>query len=161
MTMRTITVTVNGIPYKATVEPRILLIDCLRDELGFIGPKIGCIEGKCGACTIMLNGVAVKSCLIFAVQADGADILTVEGLSNGSKLHPIQEAFKENFAVQCGYCTSGMVMSAYQLLKENLNPTDEEIKNAISGNLCRCSGYVPIIKAIKEAAKKMKSQEEG
>jgi glyceraldehyde dehydrogenase small subunit len=157
MTMRTITVTVNGMPYKATVEPRLLLIDLLRDELGFTGPKIGCASGKCGACTIILNGLAVKSCMIFAIQADGADILTIEGLADGTKLHPIQEAFKENFAIQCGYCAPGMVMSAYQLLKSNANPTDEEIKDGISGNLCRCSGYVPIVKAIKAAAKKMKS----
>lgn len=155
MMKRTISLTVNGVAYNVAVEPRTLLIDCLRDELGITGPKIGCVEGKCGACTIMLNGLAVKSCLIFAIQADGTNILTVEGLANGEKLHPIQEAFKENFAVQCGYCTPGMVMSAYQLLKRNLNPAEEEIKNEISGNLCRCTGYTAIVKAIKGAAKKM------
>jgi len=150
--------TVNGVPYMGTVEPRTLLIDFLRDDLGIAGPKIGCIEGKCGACTVILNGVSVLSCMIFAVQADGADILTVEGLSDGSKLHLIQEAFKENFAVQCGYCSPGMVMSTYQLLKRNLNPTEEAIKDAISGNLCRCSGYLSIINAVKDAAKKMREQ---
>jgi len=158
MMKRTISLTVNGVAYSVAVEPRTLLIDCLRDELGITGPKIGCGEGKCGACTIMLNGVSVKSCMIFAVQADGANILTVEGLANVGKLHPIQEAFKENFAVQCGYCTPGMVMSTYQLLKRNLNPTEEEIKNEISGNLCRCTGYVAIVKAIKDAAMKMREK---
>jgi aerobic carbon-monoxide dehydrogenase small subunit len=161
MNKKEISLTVNGTSYTAAVEPRMLLIDLLRDELAVTGPKVGCLEGKCGACTIILNGVAVKSCLIFAVQADGADIMTVEGLADNGKLHPIQEAFREKFAVQCGYCTPGMLMSAYQLLKRNLNPTEEEIKKGISGNLCRCSGYRPIIQAIQSAAQKMRSQGEG
>lgn len=160
MNKKTISLIVNGTIYSATVEPRMLLIDLLRDELGVTGPKVGCLEGKCGACTIMLNGVSVKSCLIFAVQADGADIQTIESLAKDGKLHPIQEAFRENFAVQCGYCTPGMVMSAYQLLKRNLNPTEEEIKKGISGNLCRCTGYRPIVQAIQSAAQKMRSQGE-
>lgn len=151
---RTIALTVNGVTYKATVEPRMLLVDLIRDELGLTGTHIGCVTGKCGACTILLNGVSIKSCLVFAVQADGADIVTIEGIADGDKLHPIQEAFKENHALQCGYCTPGMVISAYQLLKRNPDPTEEEIKKGISGNLCRCTGYVNIVKAIKDAAKK-------
>lgn len=154
MKEKTITMTVNGVTYKATVEPRTLLVDCIRDELELTGTKLGCVSGKCGACTVLLNGVSVKSCMIFAIQADGADILTIEGLTDGAELHPIQEAFKKNYAVQCGYCTPGMVMSAYALLKRNSNPTDEEIKKAISGNLCRCTGYITIVDAIKEAAGK-------
>lgn len=153
---RTITLTVNGVSYKATVEPRMLLVDLIRDELELTGTHIGCVTGKCGACTILLNGVSVKSCLVFAVQADGADIVTIEGIAAGGKLHPIQEAFKENHALQCGYCTPGMVISAYQLLRRNPDPTDEEIKKGISGNLCRCTGYINIVKAIKDAAKRMK-----
>jgi len=158
---RTITLTINGVTYKATVEPRILLVDLIRDELGLTGTHIGCIAGKCGACTILLNGVSVKSCLVFAVQADGADILTIEGLADDGKLHPIQEAFKENHALQCGYCTPGMIISTYQLLRRNPDPTEEEIKKAISGNLCRCTGYVNIVKAIKDAGKRMKGANNG
>ena len=155
MKKQEITLTVNGVVYKPAVEPRTLLSDCIRDDLGLTGTKLGCVSGKCGAYTVLLNGLAVKSCMIFAIQADGADIETIEGLSDGSCLHPIQEAFKKNHAVQCGYCTPGMVMSSYALLKHNSNPTDDQIKDAISGNLCRCSGYIGIIDSIKEAAGKL------
>jgi aerobic-type carbon monoxide dehydrogenase small subunit (CoxS/CutS family) len=154
MKEKMITMTVNGETHKAMVESRTLLVDCLRDELGLTGTKIGCVSGKCGACTVLLNGVAVKSCMIFAIQADGADIVTIEGLAEGDELHAIQESFKTNFAVQCGFCTPGMVMSAYALLNRNPNPTVEEIKTAISGNLCRCTGYITIVDAIKGAAGK-------
>lgn len=149
---RTIVMRVNGLTYKTIVEPRLLLVDLLRDELGLTGTHIGCITGKCGACTILLNGISVKSCMLFAVQADGVDIVTIEGIAQDNKLHPIQEAFKENHALQCGYCTPGMVISAYQLLKRNPNPTEDEIRKGITGNLCRCTGYINIIKAIKDAA---------
>jgi aerobic-type carbon monoxide dehydrogenase small subunit (CoxS/CutS family) len=155
MKKQEITLTVNGVIYKPAVEARTLLSDCIRDDLGLTGTKLGCVSGKCGACTVLLNGLAVKSCMIFAIQADGADIETVEGLSDGTGLHPIQEAFKKNHAVQCGFCTPGMVMSSYALLRCNSNPTDDQIKDAISGNLCRCSGYISIIDSIKEAAGKL------
>jgi len=146
---------VNGVDYEVEVEPRTLLVHLLRD-LGLTGTHIGCVTGECGACTVMLNGVSVKSCLIFAVQADGAEILTVEGLAKDGKLHPIQEAFWENHGLQCGYCTPGMLITAYQLLQRNPNPTEDEIRRGISGNICRCTGYVNIVKAIKAAAEKMR-----
>ena len=154
-----IRVKVNGQWYEADVEPRMLLIDFLRDVLGFTGPHIGCDTGHCGACTIILNGRNVKSCMVLAVQADGAEILTVEGLEQDGKLHPLQEAFWENHALQCGYCTPGMLMSAYFLLKRNPNPAEEEIRKAIEGNLCRCTGYVNIVKAIKAAAEKIRKEQ--
>jgi len=156
---RTITMTVNGQTRKVEVEPRTLLVDCLRDELGITGPKVGCATGKCGACNIILNGVTVKSCMIFAVQADGADVVTVEGIAgDGDKLHPMQEAFREKSAVQCGFCTPGMVISAYQLAKTNPDPSDEEIQAAIGGNICRCTGYVSIIDAVREGCKRMRHE---
>ena len=155
-----IRVNVNGQWYEADVEPRMLLIDFLRDVLGFTGPHIGCDTGHCGACTVILNGRNVKSCMVLAVQADGAEILTVEGLERDGQLHPLQEAFWENHALQCGYCTPGMLMSAYFLLKRNPNPTEEEIRKAIEGNLCRCTGYVNIVKAIKAAAQKIAPHEQ-
>ena len=138
----------------------MLLVDLLRDVLGFTGVHIGCDTGHCGACTVIMNGRNVKSCMVFAVQADGADILTVEGLEEDGKLHPIQEAFWENHALQCGYCTPGFLMSALFLLKRNPNPTEEEIRKGIEGNLCRCTGYVNIIKAIKAAAQKMSASKD-
>jgi len=148
-------VRVNGQPYEADVEPRTLLIDFLRDNLGITGPHIGCDTGHCGACTVILNGRSVKSCMVLAVQADGSEILTVEGLEKDGQLHPLQEAFWENHALQCGYCTPGQLMSAYFLLGRNPNPSEDEIRKAIEGNLCRCTGYVNIVKAIKAAALKM------
>jgi carbon-monoxide dehydrogenase small subunit len=154
-------VRVNGQPYEADVEPRTLLIDFLRDELGITGPHIGCDTGHCGACTVILNGRSVKSCMVLAVQADGSEILTVEGLEKDGQLHPLQEAFWENHALQCGYCTPGQLMSAYFLLGRNPNPSEDEIRKAIEGNLCRCTGYVNIVKAIKAAALKMSSPRAG
>jgi carbon-monoxide dehydrogenase small subunit len=154
-------VRVNGQPYEADVEPRTLLIDFLRDKLGITGPHIGCDTGHCGACTVILNGRSVKSCMVLAVQADGSEILTVEGLEKDGQLHPLQEAFWENHALQCGYCTPGQLMSAYFLLGRNPNPSEDEIRKAIEGNLCRCTGYVNIVKAIKAAALKMSSPRAG
>jgi carbon-monoxide dehydrogenase small subunit len=150
-----ISLIVNGVKYEKEVEARKLLVDFIREDLGLTGTHIGCEHGQCGACTVIFNGKSLKSCLMFAVQADGAEILTVEGLARNGKLHPIQEAFWENHGLQCGYCTPGMLMSSYMLLKENPKPTEEEIRKGISGNICRCTGYVNIVKAIKEASKKI------
>jgi len=161
MKKQEITLTVNGVIYKPAVEARTLLSDCIRDDLGLTGTKLGCVSGKCGACTVLLNGLAVKSCMIFAIQADGADVKTIEGLADETGLHPIQEAFKKNHAVQCGYCTPGMIMSSYALLQRNSNPTEDQIKDAISGNLCRCTGYISIIDSIKEAAGKLQQEVMG
>ncbi|MDO8785742.1 MAG: (2Fe-2S)-binding protein [Syntrophales bacterium] len=150
-----INLTVNGIKYEKEVEARKLLVDFIREDIGLPGTHIGCEHGQCGACTVVFNGKSLKSCLMFAVQADGAEILTVEGLAKDEKLHPIQEAFWENHGLQCGYCTPGVLMSSYVLLKENPKPSEEEIREGISGNICRCTGYVNIVKAIKEASKKI------
>jgi aerobic carbon-monoxide dehydrogenase small subunit len=154
----TIRVTVNGCEYTRTVEPRLLLIDFLRNDLGLTGSHIGCDTTTCGACTIHLDGRSVKSCTMFAVQADGAEILTVEGLARGGSLHPLQQAFHERHGLQCGYCTPGMLMSALALLQDNPSPTRDEIKRAIAGNLCRCTGYHFIVESIEEAARKMSPQ---
>ncbi len=144
---------VNGRKVEADVEPRKLLIDFIREDLGLTGPHIGCDTSNCGACTVLYNGRAIKSCTMFAVQADGAEILTIEGVSTDGKLHPLQQAFHENHALQCGYCTPGMIMSSIDLLTRNPNPTEEEIRLGISGNLCRCTGYHNIVKAISSVAK--------
>jgi carbon-monoxide dehydrogenase small subunit len=172
----TVIVRVNGQPQERVVEARLLLIDFLRNELGLTGSHIGCDTTTCGACTVLLNGRAVKSCTMFAVQADGQEVLTVEGLAGVGEaipsaggapstssgragtggLHPIQEAFHERHGLQCGYCTPGMLMSALGLLNENPSPTRAEIKRAIAGNLCRCTGYHFIVESIDEAARKMK-----
>jgi carbon-monoxide dehydrogenase small subunit len=154
-----VTCKVNGKMYTGSAEPRTLLVYFLRDELNLTGTHVGCDTGHCGACTIIMNGKTVKSCMVLAVQAQGADILTVEGLAEDDKLHPLQEAFWENHGLQCGYCTPGMLMSALFLLKRNPDPTDEEIRRAIEGNLCRCTGYVNIVKSIKAAAKKIREVE--
>lgn len=146
-----ITTTINNKPYKLNIKPNQTLLDLLRDELGLIGTKRGCEVGECGACTVLIDGEAVNSCLVLAPQIDGKKIITVEGLMENRKLHPLQQSFMDHDAVHCGFCTPGMLMSAEQLLKENSNPTEEEIRTAISGNLCRCSGYVQIVDAIKEA----------
>ena len=151
----TIKVTVNGVKHEAEVEPRTLLVYFLRDHLALTGTHVGCDTSQCGACTIHLNGRAVKSCTILAVQANGAEITTIEGLARESALHPVQEGFREKHGLQCGYCTPGMIMSAVDLLKTNPNPTEEEIKHALEGNLCRCTGYVNIVEAISWAAEKM------
>jgi aerobic carbon-monoxide dehydrogenase small subunit len=159
-----IELTVNGQSYRRQVEPRLLLIDFLRNDLGLTGSHIGCDTTTCGACTILFNDRSVKSCTMFAVQADGSEILTVEGLaqrdpsgSRQAQLHPLQQAFHERHGLQCGYCTPGMLMSGIALLSENRDPTRDEIKRAIAGNLCRCTGYEFIIESIEEAARKMRS----
>jgi carbon-monoxide dehydrogenase small subunit len=148
-------VTVNGVKREAAVEPRELLVYFLREQLGLTGTHVGCDTSQCGACTIHLNGCAVKSCTILAVQADGAEIVTIEGLARGDALHPMQEGFREKHGLQCGYCTPGMIMTAVYLLKTNPNPTEDEIKRALEGNLCRCTGYVNIVEAIKWTAQKI------
>ena len=149
---KTIALTVNGKPYSGEVESRTLLPHFLRDTLRLTGTHLGCVVGRCGACTVLWNGTPVKSCMVFAVQAANDEIVTVEGLMEDQRLHPLQEAFWQNDAVECGYCTPGMLMSAYGLLKKVKDPTEEQIKKAISGNLCRCTGYHNIVAAIKEAA---------
>jgi carbon-monoxide dehydrogenase small subunit len=148
-------VTVNGVRHEARVEPRELLVYFLRDALGLTGAHVGCDTSQCGACTIHLNGRAVKSCTVLAVQADGAEITTIEGLARGETLHPVQEGFRQKHGAQCGYCTPGMIMSAVELLANNPRPTEEEIRHALEGNLCRCTGYVNIVAAIRWAAEKM------
>jgi carbon-monoxide dehydrogenase small subunit len=156
MSSHEIQVKLNGADYKKEVESRLLLVHFIREELGLSGTHIGCDTTSCGACTVLLNGRPVKSCTVFAVQADGSEITTVEGLASNGNLHPIQEAFMEKHGLQCGYCTPGMMMASVALLKENPDPTEEEIRWGISGNLCRCTGYVNIVKAVQQAASKMK-----
>ena len=152
---------INGKAYSGMVEPRTLLVHFLRDELNLTGTHIGCDTGHCGACTIMMNGKTVKSCMVLAVQANGAELMTVEGLAKGDKLHPLQEAFWENHGLQCGYCTPGMLMSSLFLLQRNPDPSEREIRRAIEGNLCRCTGYVNIVKSVKAAAKMMNEDAKG
>ena len=151
-----INVTVNGRVRESEVEPRLLLVHYLREVLGLTGTHIGCETSLCGACTVLLNGQAVKSCTLLAVQADGADITTIEGLAADGKLHPVQEAFWEEHGLQCGYCTPGMILTSAALLAENPNPSEAEIRHGIAGNLCRCTGYQNIVNAIESAAGKMK-----
>jgi aerobic-type carbon monoxide dehydrogenase small subunit (CoxS/CutS family) len=145
--------TVNGQPYELYIDPKTLLVEVLRDHLGLTGTKRGCDSSSCGACTVVLNGLAVKSCSILALQADGGEVLTVEGLANGAELHFLQKAFLDHGAFQCGFCTGGMLMSAIGLLSENPHPTVEEIKEGIDGNICRCTGYNSIIRALTAVAK--------
>lgn len=155
--LKTVNITVNGIPYRQEVEPRLLLSDFLRHELGLTGTHVGCEHGVCGACTILFDNESARSCLIFAVQADGHSITTVEGLTkDGNELHPIQQAFWEAHGLQCGYCTPGILMTLVPFLKENPDPTEDEIRHALSGNLCRCTGYQHIVDAVKLAADKMR-----
>ena len=151
-----VAVKINGVEQTHELEPRLLLVDFLRDVAGLTGTHVGCDTSICGACTVMLNGTAVKSCTVLTVQADGADILTIEGLAQGEKLHPLQEAFWECHGLQCGFCTPGMILSAYQLLKRNPQPTEMEIRHGLDGNLCRCTGYQHIVDAVRMAAKRMK-----
>jgi aerobic carbon-monoxide dehydrogenase small subunit len=146
-----IRLTVNGVQHELTVPPRRLLVDVLRQEVGLTGTHVGCEHGVCGTCTVLIDGQSVRSCLMLAVQADGAEILTVEGLAQGDKLHPLQEAFREAQGVQCGFCTPAMLLSSYELLQQNPAPTEDEIREAISANLCRCTGYQGIIEAVKLA----------
>ena len=150
---QTIQVTVNGRVYQEDVEPRILLAHFLREQLGLTGTHVGCVVGECGACSVLLDGKVVKSCLHFAVQADGREVRTVEGLAQNGELDPVQEAFVKNYAFQCGYCTPGMVMTSYALLQTNPNPSESDIRKALAGNLCMCTGYVQIVDAVKEAAR--------
>ena len=150
-----IKVNINGNPYDLNVQPNTLLLDLLRNELGLTGTKRGCETGECGACTVILDGVTVNSCMVLAAETNGKSITTIEGLENNGQLHPLQESFMEEGASQCGFCTPGMILSAKVLLDNNPNPTEEEIRMAISGNLCRCTGYTKIVKAIKAAAQKM------
>jgi aerobic carbon-monoxide dehydrogenase small subunit len=151
-----IKVKVNGVEREAEVEPRLLLVHFLRENLRLTGTHIGCDTSHCGACTVVLDGRAIKSCSIFAVQTHGREILTVEGLEQDGKLHAIQDGFFQEHGLQCGYCTSGMLMTGYAFLKSNSNPTESEIRHAISGNLCRCTGYVNIVKAYQYAAAKLR-----
>ena len=149
-----IRINVNGRDREAEVEPRLLLVHLIREVLGLTGTHVGCDTSHCGACTVVLNGKTVKSCTVFAVQADGGELVTVEGLMKDGKLHPLQEGFKEEHGLQCGFCTPGMLMSSYALLQKNGQPSEEEIRRGISGNLCRCTGYQNIVKAVQYAAGK-------
>lgn len=150
-----ISVTVNGVTHEASVEPRTLLVDFLRDHLHLTGTHVGCDTSQCGACTIHIDGASAKACTIFAVQADGASVSTIEGMASNGSLHPLQESFKEEHGLQCGFCTPGMIMSAADLLSTNPNPSEPEIRHALEGNFCRCTGYHNIVKAIQSAAQKM------
>ena len=160
MSKHIIHVTINGMQYEEMVDSRTLLVHWLRDGLRLTGTHIGCDTSACGACTVLVDGKATKSCTMFAVQADGREIATVEGLEQNDKLHPIQEGFHEKHALQCGFCTSGMMMASVALLNRNPHPTEHEIRVGISGNLCRCTGYVNIVKAVQYAAEKMQGSEE-
>ena len=154
---QTINVKINGRFYQEDVEPRLLLSHFLRETIGLTGTHVGCVIGECGACSVLLDGKVVKSCLHFAVQVDGREITTIEGLAKDGELNPVQEAFVKNYAFQCGYCTPGMVMTSQALLQRNPNPTEEEIRKALAGNLCMCTGYVQIVDAVKEAATGIKN----
>ncbi len=154
--LQTVTVRINGVDYTRAVEPRLLLVHFIREVAELTGTHVGCETSNCGACTIVLNGKSVKSCTMFAVQANGAKIETIEGLAKNGELHPIQQAFWDNHGLQCGFCTPGMIMQAYWFLKENPDPTDHEIRMALAGNLCRCTGYQNIVKSVKAAAKEMR-----
>jgi len=158
MAKKHITFSLNGQQVETLVEPRELLIHVIREQLQQTGSHIGCETSHCGACTVDINGESVKSCTLLAVQADGADVLTVEGLAAGGELHPVQEGFMQEHGLQCGFCTPGMMIRAYRLLQENPNPTEEEIRYGMAGNLCRCTGYQNIIKAVQYAAAKMQSK---
>ena len=161
MAKQHIKITLNGEERELLAEPRELLIHTLREQLGITGPHIGCETSHCGACTIDMNGKSVKSCTVFAVQADGAEITTIEGLGTPDALHVLQEMFKEHHGLQCGFCTPGMITRAWRLLQENPNPTEEQVRYGISGNLCRCTGYQNIVKAIMAAAATMNASKEA
>lgn len=148
----TIRVTVNGAPFEREVEPRRLLVDFLREDLGLTGTHVGCEHGVCGACTILLDGDSARSCLTLAVQADGAEVETIEGLGTVEALHPLQRAFREHHALQCGFCTPGMLMAALDLLRKHPSPTEREVREGLSGNLCRCTGYEHVVRAVRAAA---------
>ncbi|HWM10267.1 MAG TPA: (2Fe-2S)-binding protein [Solirubrobacteraceae bacterium] len=152
--MARVSVTVNGVQYDEEVEPRLLLVHLIRDTLGLTGTHVGCDTSNCGACTLHLDGEAVKSCTVLAVQADGSSVTTIEGMGSEDDLHPLQEAFWNNHGLQCGYCTPGMIMAAADLLDKNAKPSEEEVREALAGNLCRCTGYQNIVKAVLDAASK-------
>ena len=154
--MAQVRVTVDGVNYADDVEPRTLLVHYLRERLGKTGTLVGCDTSNCGACTVHLNGQSVKSCSVLAVQADGAEVTTIEGIARDGKLHPVQEAFHEHHALQCGYCTPGMIMQAIDLLGDNPDPDEQEVREGMEGNLCRCTGYQNIVRAVQGAAEKMK-----
>ena len=153
--MPSVSLTVNGQAVEGEVEGRTLLVDFIRENLGLTGTHVGCDTSQCGACVVMMNGATVKSCTCLAVQADGADIGTIEGLANGSDLHPIQEAFWDNHGLQCGYCTAGMIMTAVEMLERNPHPSADEVRAGLEGNICRCTGYQNIVKSILAAAEKI------
>lgn len=153
---RAVRVTVNGVAHERVVDARLTLVDFLRGELGMTGTHVGCEHGMCGACTVLLDGQAVRSCILLAVQADGTDIMTVEGLATGGQLHPIQEAFKEAHGLQCGFCTPGFLMAVTELLEGTPDPSEDEIRDVLGGNLCRCTGYEAILASVKLAATKMR-----
>ena len=153
--LKTIHVTVNGVARRSTIPTRMLLVSYIREHLGLTGTHIGCDTAHCGACTVLIDGITAKSCNVLAVQVDGRHVQTVEGLEKGGKLHPVQEGFTTEHGLQCGYCTPGMMMASIMLLSHNPNPTEDEIRRGLSGNLCRCTGYVNIVKAVQYAAKKM------
>lgn len=155
---RRIAVKVNGVQYEREVEPRRLLVDFLRDDLELVGTHVGCEHGICGACTILFEGRAARSCLMFAIQADGAEVMTVEGLAGEGRLHPVQEAFREHHGLQCGFCTPGMLTTSYEFLHENPDPNEEDVRGAISGVLCRCTGYKQVIDSVMAAAVGMKGK---
>ena len=157
--MPRVSVDVDGVKYDDDVEPRLLLAHYLRDRLGKVGTPIGCDTSNCGACTVLMDGLSVKSCSVLAVQADGHEVTTIEGLGDGQGLHPMQRAFHEEHALQCGYCTPGMIMAALDLLRENGDPSDEEIRDGLEGNLCRCTGYQNIVRAVRRAANDMRQAE--
>lgn len=152
---QTVNVTINGTLHSADVEPRMLLSQLLRDELDMTGTHVGCDTSSCGACTVLVDGKATKSCTIFAIQTDGLEIITVEGLATNGELHPVQEAFREQHGLQCGFCTPGMMITAVQILERNPNPSEEEIRSGLRGNLCRCTGYHNIVGAVKHASANM------
>ena len=154
---RIVRIKVNGVARSGIAEPRTLLVDFLRHELELTGTHVGCEHGVCGACTVRMNGEVVRSCIMLAVQADGAEIETVEGMASDGKLHPVQEAFRQKHGLQCGFCTPGMVLAVQTLLEGNSDPTEQEIREYLSGNICRCTGYVGIVASVKEAAEQMKN----
>jgi carbon-monoxide dehydrogenase small subunit len=149
----TLSVTVNGVAHRLAVDPRRLLSDLLREDLGLTGTNVGCEQGVCGACTVLVDGRSARSCLMFAVQAQGKEIMTVEALASDGQLHPLQEAFWEHQGVQCGFCTPGFLMSAYELLEENADPSEDEVREHLAGNVCRCTGYQQIVEAVRAAAR--------
>jgi aerobic carbon-monoxide dehydrogenase small subunit len=156
---KNVRIVVNGAEHRAEVEPRLLLVHFLREVAGLTGTHIGCETSLCGACTVLLDGMAVKSCTVLAVQADGRSVTTIEGLAASENLHPIQEAFWEEHGLQCGYCTPGMILCAHDLLQQNTSPSEEEIRDGIGGNLCRCTGYQHIVNAVKAASRKMNQRQ--